>query len=172
MSDIEALIQSDQSAFNRLFDEYHKPLYYFFIKYTGCAEDAEDLVQQSFIKIWQGRTGLSVHYSFSRQLFSVAKSCMIDHFRKQQRQSALRVEYLANTNTKEPSVHITDFDLEQRIDRAIEHLPPSRRKVFRMSRIDGFTYQEIAEQLSVSVKTVESQIHKAIKQLRKALNIF
>lgn len=133
---------------------------------------AEEVVQLSFIKLWSNRENLNEVYSISTQLFRIASTTLIDLIRKNNSIEVLakKVESLNLENfTDDTLVKIDAKELNSKLENALKNLPPIRRKVFRMSRIEEKSYQEIAKELSISPKTVENHISMAIKQLRPYL---
>lgn len=131
-------------------------------------------MQLSFIKLWESRHTLKDEFTISTQLFRIATTVLIDQLRKAQTQPKLAVvtnesdEYAGDASAED---RVAFKETQARIAAAMHALPPVRRQVFEMSRMQGMSYQEIATNLSVSVKTVETHMSKALKQLRKYLNL-
>lgn len=173
MNTIAALKQNDQFIFEQVFNQYHEKLYFYIIGKTQSAYIAEEVTQLTFIKLWQCRNTLNDQLPVSIQLFRIAKTTLIDLLRKQSNNNRLVKE--SNQHAKILAVNevdgkIEEKELKQRVYHAINGLPPARRKVFEMHRFQGMSYKEIAEELSLSVKTVENHIAHALKQLRHILN--
>lgn len=127
---------------------------------------AEELVQQAFIKLWRFKHTLTEEYSLNTQLFNIARGCLVDLIRKKTIQNTrfLTLENETDTNIliqPDMSFEITDY-----FNHVVKSLPPVRKKVFILSRLQGFSYQEIAQQLSISIHTVEDHMSKAIRQIR------
>jgi RNA polymerase sigma-70 factor (family 1) len=164
----------DELVFQQVFNEYHEKLYFYVLKKTGSAYMAEEVVQITFIKLWKNKENLSESYSISTQLFRITKTTLIDLVRKNNTIESLakKMEEL-NTNLSSDDTlgKIDAKELNNKLEKALENLPPIRRKVFRMSRIEEKSYQEIASELSISTKTVENHISMAIKQLRPYLTV-
>lgn len=135
---------------------------------------AEEVVQLSFIKLWNTRENLNEDFSISTQLFRIAKTTLIDLVRKNNTIDSLakKIEDLhADISTNDTLGKIDAKELSNKLEKALANLPPIRRKVFRMSRLEEKSYHEIATELSISTKTVENHISMAIKQLRPYLTI-
>jgi RNA polymerase sigma-70 factor (ECF subfamily) len=135
---------------------------------------AEEVVQLSFIKLWNTRENLNEEFTISTQLFRIAKTTLIDLVRKKNSINSLakKIEDLkADVSTNDTLGLIDAKELNTKLEKALEKLPPIRRKVFRMSRLEEKSYLEIANELSISTKTVENHISLAIKQLRPYLTI-
>jgi RNA polymerase sigma-70 factor (family 1) len=163
----------DLSNFKMAYQRYHEKLYFYVIKHTQSDYLAEETVQMTFIKLWENRSGLAADIDLSQQIFRIAKSTMIDLLRKEGRRqdhiAALAGQTAAFT-AEEPDLSKKE-DLRQIYD-AIEQMAPVRKTVFKLSRLDGRTHKEIAEQLSISPKTVENHIGRAIRQLKDTLALF
>jgi RNA polymerase sigma-70 factor (ECF subfamily) len=164
------LKDGDEFYFKQVFDQYHQKLYFFILSKTKSDYIAEEVVQMAFTKLWQCRHTLQEEYTLSTQLFRIATTVLIDFLRKYNSKDAvtggLNVpgidKGIDSTNEK-----MSGAELQKRISEAVNDLPPVRKLVFEMSREKGMTYREIAEVLSVSSKTVEAHIYKALKQIKK-----
>lgn len=173
MNIIEALKAGDDLTFKRVFDEYHEKLYFFVLSKTGSAYLAEETVQLTFMKLWSYRGSLDENLSVSLQLFRIARTTLIDLLRKQNR-SGLLISQLSiqksaqQSNLVEEEINCKEMSMQ--ISRSLQVLPPVRKKVFEMHRLGDKSYNEIARELTISVKTVEMHISKAIKQLRSLIN--
>ena len=170
MLSIKELKDGDEYYFKQVFDQYHQKLYFFILYKTRSEYIAEEVVQMAFTKLWQCRQTLQEEYAISTQLFRIATTILIDFLRKYNNKDAvtstldiMEVERgIDSTNEK-----VSGAELQKRILQAVNDLPPVRKQVFEMSREQGMSYREIAETLSVSSKTVETHIYKALKQIKK-----
>ena len=174
MPSIKELKDGDEFYFRQVFDQYYPKLYFFILYKTKSAYIAEEVVQMAFTKLWQCRQTLQEEYTISTQLFRIATTILIDFLRKYSNKDAVtaRLDVLNiekgvdSTNEK-----MSGAELQKRITEAVNDLPPVRKQVFEMSREQGMSYREIAETLSVSSKTVETHIYKALKQIKKHVAI-
>ena len=160
-------------AFQAAYDEYHAKLFHYFLKRTRVAEVAKDLTQQSFIKLWQSRHTLSEAYTLDTQLFTIANSIFIDHLRKQavERKYQHQLEEDLDEQSSFFYHSYTDYESADYLDVVSENLPPIRKNVFMLKIAKGYSNKEIAEQLSVSIKTVEDHYSKALKHVRSLVTI-
>ncbi|HVU58280.1 MAG TPA: sigma-70 family RNA polymerase sigma factor [Puia sp.] len=161
----------DIVSFHTAYQLYHTKLYFYALKNTRSAYLAEETVQLTFIKLWENKHSLSPDIDLSVQLFRVAKSTMIDLLRKEIRRQDHQATLSASNQTSENPDPSGKDDLRHVYD-AIEQMAPVRRKVFRLSRLEGLSHKEIARQLSISPKTVENHIGRAIRQLKDVLTLF
>lgn len=168
---VRAIRQGQESAFEQLFRTYYERLCRYADTLLKDADEAEEMVQTVFLTIWEKRADWEVTLSLKAYLYrAVHNHCLnrIKHYgvRENHREYALYVQadgYDPVTETIQAS------ELEDRIERAVSKLPGQCQVVFRMSRFEEMKYQEIADQLGLSVKTIENQIGKALRIMRQEL---
>jgi RNA polymerase sigma-70 factor (ECF subfamily) len=166
---IDEIKSGSESSFTVVFDQFHRKLYYYFLKKTKSEEIAKELVQLTFIKLWQFRHTLSENFSFESQLFNMATSTLIDYFRGQNSLRGKMMPITGNTEDLLNEVTVPEenhFENINYLHSAMESLSPVRKRIFILSRIYGYSYKEIACELSISVKTVEDHMVKALKHIR------
>lgn len=156
------------AAFEKMYYQFHEKLYYYFLKRTGSADITQELVQLTFIKVWRYFGQLDENIPLSRQIFRIARTTLIDVLRQKAQQRMVPVDPEMPSTEPDMSAALIHRDNMQMIHRAMESLPAERKKIFQY-RINGLTNKEIAEQLSLSVKTVENQVNRAIKQIKEVL---
>ena len=163
---IEAIKNGSRFAYEQLYIAHREKVYIYFLKKTGSDEDAKDLLQIVFLKLWQYRSSLSPDFLPEQQLFYIARTVYIDYLRK-----ANRKEKLKNIPEEEPAFTYTSsvFDLKKHLQLALASMPELRKQVFELNRFYGYSYKEIADMLSISVKSVDNNLSKALKQLKKVL---
>lgn len=162
------LENGDKDSFTKIFDAYFAPLVAFIIQFTHDRSEAEDIAQQSFMILWEKRAGLRVNTSLKSYVFSIAHNLFIDRYRKS-RQMNNYVEGLKDEALYEIT-HETDEELAEQLkflDKAIQELPPKCKKIFILNKKEGLPYKAIAEQLGISVKTVEVQLRIALIKIRE-----
>jgi RNA polymerase sigma-70 factor (ECF subfamily) len=167
---IKELKDGDELYFRQVFDQYHQKLYFFILYKTRSEYIAEEVVQMAFTKLWQCRQTLQEEYTVSTQLFRIATTTLIDFLRKYNNKEAItaRLDGMdIDTGIDSTNEKMSGLELQRRISEAVNDLPPVRKLVFEMSREQGMSYREIAETLSVSSRTVEGHISKALKQIKK-----
>ncbi|GAA4316489.1 RNA polymerase sigma-70 factor [Compostibacter hankyongensis] len=164
-------------AYELIFRRYYVGLCGFAIRFVQEPEAAEEIVQGIFMKLWEKRETINIDTSLKSYLFrSTFNHCSnhLSHIKIRNnyisriRESLLRDEYLSD-----PVMDSLAYkELNDKITAAIEELPASCRQIFKMSRFDGLKYAEIAAQLDISVKTIETQISRALIRLRRSLQEF
>lgn len=166
VKDIEQLIQGDEAAFRRTYEAYGPRLYYFARKLGLHEEDAEEIVQETFMRIWLSRHSIKPNLPLGGFIITIARNQIYNALKK----AAVRKQYQAITSFDDvPKCEINTNELQLLIQRAVEEMPEKRRTVFRMSRFEGQLNQHIADELGISKSTVENQLNKALKFLRKRL---
>jgi RNA polymerase sigma-70 factor (ECF subfamily) len=155
-----------------LYEGYCRKLYAFAYSYFKCNLLAEELVHDTLVKVWENREQLDETRPLERYLFRIAKNLVLDTFRKNSSESLYRKYAQAakelGSNQTESDIIYSEY--ERLAQEAIEKLPPIRKLIFNMSREQSLSYAEIATQLNISAKTVESQMSKALKYIRAYLH--
>jgi RNA polymerase sigma-70 factor (family 1) len=167
---IEEIRNGNQAAFEKVFRLLYADLCRYANNMLRDKDEAEDLVQNTFVGFWEKRQQIIVVGSLKSYLYkAVYNHCLnkIKHATVKQEHEA----YVAN-NFSEAAIgsNYLANELEENIEKAIEKLPEQCGKIFKMSRFDELKYQEIADILEISVKTVENQIGKALKIMRVELS--
>lgn len=165
------LKQGDQSAFAEVFNSYSESMVRYAFTLLKDQDDAEDIIQQLFVQLWTKRETLEVTSSLKSYLYrSVHNSCL-----NKIKQIGVRERYVSAVQQTDTGTAAAASQLMERkeiahaIEAAMNELPEQCRKVFRMSRFDQLKYQQIADELGISVKTVENQMGKALKHMRSKL---
>lgn len=164
---VNAIKQGNESAFEQAFFNSRDKVYLYFYRKTGTEEDARDLLQNTFLRLWQYRHSMNEAYSLDQHLFNIAKTVYIDFLRKRQ----LPLHHGALPEV-EAVPGAAPWDVNRRLHRILDTMPPTRQKAFILNRLQGYSYKEVADSLSISVKAVENHIAKAVKQLKKSLLLF
>ncbi len=169
MNEITAIKEGIDAAFVKVYEDFHVKTFRFFLKRTRVHETARELTQQTFIKLWRSRHTLSEAFSLDTQIFTIAGTILIDHLRKEATQKKL-FTILREGGSSEKGTGMafpaSAFETSDYLSAVVERLPPVRKKVILLKTAHGFTNKEIARELSISVKTVESHVTKALRQIR------
>lgn len=150
--------------------EYHfrclyRPLNMYALRYTESLDDAEDIVQQAFSDVWEKLAGGMPVRNLKAYMYQAVRNRSLTFIANRQEQGETTGLTEPEEGTEEERIIRAERDA--RLWTAIDHLPTERRKIFLLSKRDGLTYQEIADELGLSIKTVEHQISKALKTLRE-----
>lgn len=167
---IQRLKKGDEKAYEYLVDHYYQKLYAYANSLINDPDIAKDIIQNVLIKTWKFRKNLSAEYSIQRFLYKSVYNEFINSYQKNKATTLLHYRYLETLEqiTIQTDQRRMDYFLKV-VSNEIQKLPPKCQQIFILSKQDGLTNNEIAEHLSISVKTVESQISKAYQLLRKKL---
>jgi RNA polymerase sigma-70 factor (family 1) len=166
-----AIQQGNERVFEVVFRKHYQSLCNYACGILKDMDDSEEIVQQIFTKLWEQRAEIEITVSLKSYLYrAVHNTCLnrIKHLKIQDTYRQYMGDFLENNHDSVTDI-LDGKELEQRIADAIEKLPEQCKLIFRMSRFEELKYQEIADQLGLSVKTIENQIGKALKILRSEL---
>lgn len=166
---ISSLKEGDHKAFTDVFDVWKHKVYSYFLKKTKQEDAAKELTQDTFIKLWKYRQQMDVTVSLDQQIFQKARQIYIDWLRKE---ASYHQHFDKPENIPfEPSssIYSNSHELRNAIHTALNSLPAKRKQIFELKHVYGYSYKEISRSLGISVKTVDSQLLKALSQLRKTL---
>ena len=168
---VGALKNDDYEAFNVLFRKYAEQIYAFALGITKQSFAAEEITQIVFLKVWEKRLTIDEHLSFKSFLFSVAYHEIISWLRKEKSEKLKVNKFVTaeNYSSNETEIKIEFHNLEGITNQVIDSFPEKRREIFKLSREQGFSNKEIARELNISIKTVESHMTLALKILREKL---
>ncbi len=163
---------SDKNAFHKLFNQYHDTLFRFIVYRVHDDDLAQDIVQDTFLRVWNNRGRLDPKKSFFSLIAKIGTNLCYDHFRHQE----VRIRH-KDTIPKPEQSHYDDpqkshelNELQYEINGIVnEYLPEKCRDIFILSRMEGLANQDIADILNLSRRTVENQLYKALKILKKNL---
>ena len=168
---VGAIRQGDEAAFEKTFRKFYGRLCNYACSMLKDEEESEEVVQTVFLTIWEKRADLEITLSLKSYLYRAVHNHCLNRFKHATVREAHR-EYTENfipQSYESVTEVIHANELEERIEKAVSTLPEQCQKAFRMSRFEELKYQEIADQLGISIKTVENQIGKALKILRSEL---
>ena len=163
---VQQIRAGDTKSFEKAYQHYHTKLYFYAFKHLQSAFLSEETVQLTFIKLWENRQKLSENVELSMQVFRVAKSTMIDLLRKEHTSKKHLLIPADDAHDLYVETDTTYKDELRRVNEIIEEMPQARKTVFKLSRFDDLSHKEIAEHLSISTKTVENQIGRALRHLK------
>ncbi|MBL7826852.1 MAG: RNA polymerase sigma-70 factor [Saprospiraceae bacterium] len=169
---LERLRQGDEQALRSIFDKYYSLLLSDIYRIIPDENTCEDLAQEVFVEFWKKRSSLEIHSSLHAYLRKAAINRALNFIKSNKRLVfEADMEEQSEDINLEQSIREERDDLEKALHEAIARLPERCRIVFSLSRFENLSHKEIAEQLDISVKTIENQITKAMRMLRDALLI-
>lgn len=166
-----SLSNQNEAAFEKVFKTYFKGLHAF--AYTFVKDDvmAEEIVQNVFFRIWEKKEQLQIDDSLKSYLYRSVHNESLNHIKHLKVKTSFQLQYSGNmeSSNQDASNQMIATELETEIEKAINELPQQCRIIFQMSRFEQLKYQQIADQLNISIKTVENQMGKALKVMRSKL---
>jgi len=169
---LKGLKEGDRFVFEQIFREYYPILCTYARRYTTDKLTAEEIVQDFFCRLWDKHEEIQINTGFSSYIRKSVINHCLNHTRKIEIDRKFinfgeNLEEIYGTND-----HDSNNELSEHITRALLELPEKRREIFELSRFDGLKYQEIAEKLNLSIKTVETQMARSLEFMRKYLKDF
>lgn len=169
---LKRIKEGDIKAFEQLFRAYHAPLCLYAISITGRKEVAEEIVQELFYTLWKERESLNILRSIKSYLYGAVRNQSLQYcehhlVRERHREKVLSAP--TDSPAVTPHEQLEYSELKTIIDRTLARLPDRRRQIFAMHRFEGLKYKEIADRLSLSVKTIEAEMTKTYQLLRKEI---
>ena len=161
----------DITAFEMIFKTYYQPLCNYAYSFVHDRDEAEEIVQTTFLSVWEKKDNLTIHTGVKPYLYAMVRNAALNVLKHEKiKQQHATVELaVAERSTESVTRTVMASELEDRIYKALNKLPEQCRLVFKLSRFEELKYAEIAEQLNISVKTVENQMGKALKIMREQL---
>ena len=152
-------------AFTRLFYHYNRRIYPFVLQKVKSEEIAEEIIQDTFLRLWTGRANLADMEAPDGYLFKIAVNRTLDHLRKQAREQQFLDIYRDDTQSVDIEKSLYDNETRKALAEAVDQLPAQRRKIYLL-RQEGYSYLEIGEQLNISPNTVRNQLVSAMQFIR------
>lgn len=161
----------DIKAFDKLFVDYGKRLYHFAYGYLKSKEEAEEVVQEVFLRVWKNKKALKTELSFKAYLFKIAYHFILELFEKAQNKTDPLHDIIESAISFDNNLdEKLDYQLLlTKVEKLIETLPARQKEVLVLRKIDGVPVKDIASQLNISRKTVENHLTQALKNIKKGL---
>lgn len=168
---LENLQQGDKKSFSLVFSKYYKDLVHFAFTFTKNSESAEEIVQEVFVRFWENRHFIHISASLKSYLLKATQNRSLDWLKHQKIKEQYKevASYIALLSENNTDHYLLFSELQANLDKALSALPEEVAEAFRLNRFAGLKYNEIAVKQSVSVRTVEVRISRALQQLREAL---
>jgi RNA polymerase sigma-70 factor (family 1) len=165
---VSELKNGNEKAFRQLFDFYYQDIYGYSISILKSKEAAEENVQDVFMKVWQNRETLNLDQSFKAYIFTIARNQAFNCLNKAANDALLKeaIFYESQKSHEYGDYSIREEDCKKLKKQAMKQLPPKRKQIFKMSRKKGMSYEEISQELGISINTVRNQMSKALESMR------
>ncbi|PKP33980.1 MAG: RNA polymerase sigma-70 factor [Bacteroidetes bacterium HGW-Bacteroidetes-17] len=170
---IEEIKSGNIKEFELLFREFYKPLLIHAYRILQDREEAEEVVQNLFFNIWKNRQDLNINIAVNSYLYSAVRNNSLQFIKRQKIKNKYEQYLLSySADAVEPIEYLEYNELHNKLYQVMNDLPERCQEIFKLNRFQGLKYQEIADQLKISIKTVEANMSKALKHFRKNLNEF
>lgn len=165
---VSELKNGNEKAFRQLFDLHYQDIYGYSISILKSKEAAEENVQDVFMKVWQNRETLNIDQSFKAFIFTIARNQAFNFLNKAANEAILKeaIFYESQKSHDYGDYSIREEDCKKLRKEAMKQLPPKRKQIFKMSRKKGMSYEEISQELGISINTVRNQMSKALESMR------
>jgi RNA polymerase sigma-70 factor (family 1) len=165
---LSELKNGNEKAFRQLFDLYYQDIYGYSISLLKSKEAAEENLQDVFMKVWLHRENLNPDQSFKAYIFTIARNQAFNTLNKAANDLSLKeaVFYESQKSHEYGDYSIREADCKKLRKQAMKQLPPKRKQIFKMSRKKGMSYEEISQELGISINTVRNQMSKALESMR------
>lgn len=170
---LKLLKKGDLVAFDAIYEKYSRRLYGFVLRYVKNDADAEEIVQDVFLNIWNSRSRIKTESSFESFIFTIAYNCTISILRKKASEKKY-LEQLAKNSLIDEAADLIDEiqynELDSKLRSLLEKLTPRQREIFQLSRYQGLSNKQIAEKLDISTNTVKHHLGAALSFLKSNID--
>jgi len=168
---LSKLSEGNEPAFNTLYKAYSKPLYMRVVNMVKSTDDADEIVQELFVKLWEGRSKVNNVKSFQSYIYTSANNLVYNYFRKVSHDQALIQKLLLSTadHYLDGQELLENKEAAQIFQKAVDQLSPQCKKVFELCKLEGKSHKEVAELMDISLPTVNSHMTNAVKSIREYL---
>ncbi|MEQ7799665.1 RNA polymerase sigma-70 factor [Pedobacter sp. ASV1-7] len=169
---LEEISKGNEIAFKTIYDNYFNKLSTYIYKLCKSKDATEEIVNDVFLKIWTSKSDLSIVYSFEAYLFTMARNKAIDYLRKLAKNTHLISELTDQIKNVHNDVEekLDAEALRMLIDQALSQLSDQKKKIFKMSKEDGYSHDEIAANMQLSKSTVKNHLSETLKHLKKQID--
>ncbi len=163
---VELALAGDDTAFEYLFNRYREAIYRLFVQRLGGVNDADDLLQETFVKVYVNLGRYRSDYTFGQWVYTIARNTFIDFMRKRQDDLPIDDRFTAPASSgPTPEENIINLQQRTQIEHYMDRLTPRYRQLIRLRFFDDYSYEEIAARLRLPLGTVKTQIHRAREQM-------
>jgi RNA polymerase sigma-70 factor (ECF subfamily) len=166
---LEQFIQGKKNGFDRIYEAYSPGMYAICLRYLRSKDDANDVLQETFIKVYSNRNKYDINQPIGAWIKTITIRCALNHLKERSRFQLTDNEYTFDSSEVQAFNEQPQGSLKEKLSKALEKLPAGYRTVFSLFAIDNLTHKEIAEYLNISIGTSKSQYSKAKKLLQQLL---
>ena len=172
-ADVLGLIKGDKDCFLNIYRKFKDKVFYYTLKITRSDSIAEEIVQEVFVKLWTKREQINPDFPFSSYLFRITHNHTINILKRNTFEEKVKKNLYAKSRTSHSTTEdqVIYNDYLKILNDAIDQLPPKRKDIFDLSRLQGVSHDDIATQMGISKNTVKSQIVKANKTIKEYIQV-
>lgn len=165
---LRLVADGDEAAFGTLFHTWRDKLYFFLLRLTGSPETSEDVLQDTFVKLWVNRATLGSVTNFGGYLYRMVRNQAISALQRMSLETLILADLRRDAlhTSKAPDEALLQKQLEELLAKAIDSLPDQQKLVYNLVRIEGLHYDEVADRLHISVSTVKNHMSRALQTIR------
>lgn len=169
---LHQIVEGDASAFREIYERYQGKVFLFALRLVKSKAEAEELVQEVFVRIWEKRLSIRIEKNFNAYILTITRNLILDRFKKAARDKSIQQKIYQNMEAfQNASVdQLIQKELERLHQQAVDRLSPKRKIVYLLSREEELSYEEIANKLGISKSTVSNQISESLKSIREFLS--
>lgn len=166
---LSQLGKGDEPSFNVLYKAYSRPLFLRVVNMIKSEDDAQEIIQELFIKLWQNRDTIDTIKSFQSYIFTIANNLVYNYLRKISHNQALIQKLLLNAadHYLDGQELLENKEAAEIFQKAINQLTPQCKQVFQLCKIDGKSHKEVAELMGISMPTVNSHMTNAVRSIKE-----
>ncbi|MDE6046434.1 MAG: RNA polymerase sigma factor [Alistipes sp.] len=163
---VAQVLGGDDAAFEYLFNRYHEAIRRLFVQRMGGANDIDDLLQETFIKVYINLHRYDPGFTFGQWVYTIARNTFIDYVRRRQEDLPIDERFAAPaSNAPTPEENVINLQQRTQIEHYLDRLTPQYRRLIVLRFFDEYSYEEIAAKLSLPLGTVKTQIHRARERM-------
>jgi RNA polymerase sigma-70 factor (ECF subfamily) len=168
---LQLVVEGDEKAFRSLFDHYRNKIFSIAYRMVKTTAEAEDVVSEVFIKLWVNRRKLAGLVNFNAYINTITRNHIFNHLRRLATEEAFIKELLAgDTQDNDTTQRIAYNELKRILDETVNRLPPRQKEVYRLGKLEGMPYGEIASELHISRETVKFHMGEALRTIKASLS--
>lgn len=171
---VKQLSNGNERAFEKLYQKYKNDIYAFSFSLVKSKSNAEEILQDVYLNVWQNKHKINPDLSFKSFIFTCTRNACLNFLKRAVNEQTMKDAIFYKINTSSNSTildHIINDEYEVLRKKAIKKLPPKRKVIFKMSREEGKSYEDISAELNISISTVKNQMSKALDSIRNFLQV-
>ncbi|CAN5652054.1 RNA polymerase sigma-70 factor [soil metagenome] len=169
---LQWLKKGDEQAFTNLYNFYRHPVYEVALRFLKSSQQAEEIVQDVFMKVWLKHNEMGLIEDFRAYVFVMARNLIFDRIKRQTHETTVKNHWQSNNFFVDDTEHLVrHHQCEQTLQDAINLLPPQQKEVYQLAKVQGLSHDSIAKKMKISRLTVKTHMAKALKSIRSYLHV-